>query len=1036
MKICFYKRKKRFLLSLSLLILFVPAFAQQINVQGTVVDSNDGLPLTGVNIVVTGTTKGTITDIEGNFSLSSVPASGSLTFKYLGYEDLKVLVKSQTTIQVKMHPVDNNLDEVVVIGYGVVRKRDLTSSIAKVDDKDIEKTPVTSLDQALQGNAAGVMVITTSAEPGGDMSIRVRGGSSILAGNTPLIVIDGFPTNSNDLSMLNPADILSMEVLKDASATAIYGSRGANGVIMVTTKRGMEGKPRIDFQSKIHYTTVRHTIPMFDGPQYQTYNNIGRQTMGVAVNTLRPDTFDTRNFQDQLIKSKAIVQDYNLSISGGGKQMNYLISANILDQPGLLINSEFQRVALRGKFNVEMKKDMNLQFNVTNSNTRKQKIAGGDSGGMMRTLMLNPTSTAAGIFDNGLFIDEETGEVLSANTEISKSMYTQDINKEWLTDINGAFNWKLIEHLTLRVTGGYRMNQKNSYYYVPSFIYMTQPNIDKNNIGKRGTTTASKWINENTLTYMNSFQKKHNLTAMLGQSWESSVSDGFNGQARGLEDDFQWDNLRAKNYDSMTASYSKYDVLSYFGRVIYNYDERYLTTLTMRADGSSRFGKDSKWGYFPSASFAWVVTNEKFVPKSDAFSMLKLRVSYGMTGNDAIGNYKSWSTLEATPIVIGGKTATGYVANAIGDPRLGWEETAQADAGFDVGFVKNRFFLTVDVYDKTTKSLLYNYRLPNTTGYSQVATNIGEVQNRGIEFEFNSKNINGKLFKWSTTINAGYNMGKIKSLGGDDNLVSYQMTNTVNTPISYLVVGEPLGTFKGHKLDGVYKDWNDVYSPNSVWYEGTLEARTQPGYPKYVDRNGNGVIDEGDKVVLGHAQPDWNLGFTNTFTYKDFDLAIFFTGAFGNSVVNTNKGKLERYRGGSDNQIRYVMNSYRVFDPLTGDPGYYSSNTPRAIYINSSNTAHADYASNLTDLLIEDGSYFRLKTVSLGYTLPKKIVEKVKLRNCKFQVSGVNLLTWTKYTGMDPEASSSLGDSNTRLGIDQSSYPANQSIVFSLSLGI
>ncbi|MCL2649640.1 MAG: TonB-dependent receptor [Candidatus Azobacteroides sp.] len=1030
MRIRFYKSKKQALFFVLLLMLFTPVYAQQINVQGIVVDANDETPLIGVNVVVAGSTKGTVTDLNGNFSLADIPASATLTFKYLGYEDSKVPVSSQTSMNVRLHPAVNNLDEVVVIGYGVVRKRDLTSSIARVDESAIEKTPVTSLDQALQGNAAGVMVITTSAEPGGDMSIRIRGGSSILAGNSPLIVVDGFPSETNDLSMLNPSDILSMEVLKDASATAIYGSRGANGVIMVTTKKGLEGKPKIDFQTKIHNTTVRRTIPMFNGSQYMTYRNLGQQTVGSDMYTLRTDTFPTRDFQQELINPRAIVQDYNLTVSGGGKQMNYLISANVLNQPGLLMNSKFQRVALRGNFNIEMQKDMNLQFMVTNSNTTTQKIAGGDSGGVMRTLMMNPTANLTGAFDGGIIIDEETGEIIYANTEISKSMHTQDINKAWLSDINGAFNWKFVKNLTLRITGGYRVTQRNAFYYVPEGIYLTQANIDKNNIAKRTATTSTKWINENTLTYMNTFEKKHNLTAMIGQSWESAISDGFNGQARGgLDDNFQWNSLRAKVYDSMTAAYSKYNMLSFFGRVIYNYDERYLATLTMRADGSSRFGPDRKFGYFPSASFAWVLTNEKFVPKSDALSMLKLRLSYGMTGNDNIGNYKSWPTLGAAPIVINGVSQIGYIANVTGDPRLGWEETAQANAGLDIGIVKNRFFLTVDVYDKTTKSLLYNYRLPNTTGYSQVATNIGEVQNRGIEFEFNSKNINGKFFKWLTTVNAGYNKGRINNLGGDDNLVAYQMTNTVNTPITYLVVGQPLGTFKGYKLNGVYKDWTDVYSSNSVWYEGALEANMQPGYPKYVDRNGNGVIDEGDKVVLGHAQPDWNLGFTNTFIYRDFDLTVFFNGAFGNSIVNTNKGKLERYSVSGNNQVRYVMNGYRPFDPITGDPGYYNTNIPRAIY-------STDYAMNMTDLLVEDGSYFRLKTISLGYTLPKKVAGKMHLSNCRFQISGVNLLTWTKYTGMDPEASSSLGDSNTMLGIDQSSYPANQAVVFSLSLGI
>lgn len=1036
MKTFDFKKKSFVLLIMFSSFTILVSGQQNINVRGTIVDAEEKQPMIGVSVLVEGTDKGTITDFDGNFSLDLVASNAKLVFSYLGYEKKEVPIGNRTLINVELIPITEELDEVVVIGYGAVRKRDLTSSIAKVDDSAIGKTPIMSLDQALQGNAAGVLVINTSSEPGGDVFMRVRGGSSILANNTPLIVVDGFPTDGNDLSALNPNDILSMEVLKDASATAIYGSRGANGVIMVTTKKGSAGAPKVDFSSKIHYSTVRRMIPVLDGPQYETYNNIGRQTMGTSINTLRPDTMPTRDYQRELILPHAVIQDYNLSISGGGEKYSYLLSANVLDQPGLLVNSSFKRTSLRGKFTFEMMKNMNLQLNVSSNNTEKHEVGKGDSGPALRTIMLKPNSNR-GTFQDGMFIDEDTGEVLSTDTEISKALNTRNINKNWRNEINAEFSWKFLDHFILRVTGGYRNNQKNTYYYVPNYIYIKQNDLDKNNIAKRGTTTSTKWINENTLTYMNSFNK-HNVTAMVGQSWESSVSDGFNGQARGLEDDFEWNNLGgAKIYDSMSSSYSKYNLLSYFGRLIYNYDGRYLTTLTMRADGSSRFGVDSKWGYFPSASFAWVVTEEKFVPKNNTLSTLKMRLSYGLAGNDGIGNYKSWSTLGASGIVVDGNPIKGYTANNIGDPMLSWEETATANVGFDLGLFKNRVFLTVDLYNKRTNNLLYDYRLPNTTGYQKVATNIGEILNQGIEIEFSSENFAKKNFKWNTSLNVGYNKGKITDLGGDNDLIAYQMTSTVNTPITYLIVGEPIGTFKGHQTAGVYKDWNDVYNSASVWYNGTLEARTQPGYPKYVDRHEDGVIDEFDKVILGHAQPDWTLGFTNTFTiYKNWELSVFFNGVFGNSIVNTNKGKLERYRGSSDNQTRYVMDGYRVFDPLTGSPGYYSGERPRAIYVSSSNTAHADYAQNLTDLLVEDGSYLRLKTLSLAYNIPQSVLQKIKLRTFRIQLSGVNLFTWTKYTGMDPEASSSMGDSNTSLGIDQSSYPASRSWVVSLNIGL
>jgi len=1002
--------------------------AQTLNLKGVVIDSETGETLPGVNVVDVNSKKTTVTDAKGAYILNGISGSSMITFSFIGYETQRVSVEGKSLLNVKLNSSEKQLDEVVVVGYGVVKKSDLTSSIAKVSDADIAKTPVNSLEQALQGNAAGVLVINTSAEPGGDITMRIRGGSSILAGNSPLIVVDGFPMDGKDLSMINPSDVVSMEVMKDASSTAIYGSRGANGVIMVTTKSGKIGLPRMDFSTRITISQPRHFIPMLNGPLYQTYNNIGRQTMGESIVTLQPDTFITRDYQSQLFLPVSYTQEYNLSINGGAKQMNYLISSGYLTQQGLLRNSNFDRLSLRGKFDIAMSNNLQMQVNISNTSNNKQSVGGGDSGATMRTLMLNPSSTPTGTFVDGLYIDEATGEILSANSEISNSIYTTNITKNGMTDLNIALNWTILKGLTMRSTGGYRITEVKGQKYVPRAIYLTQNNIDKNNIATLSESSAVKWLNENTLTYMFNFNNKHNFTAMAGQTWERTDGSSFSEAARGFETDaFLWNDMGgAKVFDNMSSSAYEYSLFSFLGRLIYSYDGKYLSTVTWRSDGSSRFGVKSKWGNFPSVSAAWVASKEDFLKKSNIISNLKFRISYGLTGNDRIGNYQSWSTLSSTKLMVGNTNVIGYTTSSIGDPELKWEQTEQLNGGLDIGLFNNRFNLTVDLYNKFTKDLLYNYRLPATSGYTSVTTNIGNILNQGIEFEFTSKNIVGK-FNWISSVNAGFNKGKITDLGGDNNLVAYQMTSTVSSPITYLVIGEPLGTFKGYQTDGVYKDWKDVYSSASVWADGTLERRTQPGYIKYVDQNGDGIIDEQDKVVLGHAQPDWTLGFTNTFSFGGFDLLVFFNGAFGNSIVNVNKAKLQRYRGGSDNQVAYVMDGWRPFDPNTADPGY-SGTLPRALYNN-------DYTTNLTDLFLEDGSYLRLKTISLSYNVPQKLVSKLKMRSCKLQLYGVNLLTWTKYTGMDPEASSSLGDSNTSLGIDQSSYPASKSVVFGLSLG-
>ncbi len=1001
--------------------------AQNISVKGVITDSETGDPLPGVNIFEPESKRGVISDINGNYVLSNVSAKAKLEFTYVGYDKVVRPIDNKTVLNVRMSVMSNELEELVVVGYGLAKKSELTSSIAKVDEEALEKTPVTSLEQALQGNAAGVLVINTSAEPGGEISVRIRGGSSILAGNTPLYVIDGFPMESGDLSMINPSDIVSMEVLKDASATAIYGSQGANGVIMVTTKQGKEGRPKVDFSTRLTVSNPRHMIPILDGPLYMRYNNLGRLTMGESIADLRPDTTHTRDYASEIMRSNAFAQEYNLSINGGTKSMNYLLSAGYMNQPGLLRNSDYERLSLRGKFGVQMSRNLDMQIGFSHSSTKKHQAGGGDSGAMMRTLMLRPLESV-GIFKDGLYIDEETGEILDANSEISNSLYTTDEKKGMMTDFNLALNWTITKGLVFRSTAGYRINQNQNDKYVPREIYLTQTNIDKNNKATRSTSSSKQWTNANTLTYMHTFNDAHNLTAMIAQEWKCTNNDGFSAVARGFEtDDFLWNDLDgAKNYDSMSSSISRYSMLSVFGRVMYGYKGKYLATATVRADGSSRFGVDSKWGTFPSLSAAWVVTKEEFLKNQEVLSNMKLRLSYGLTGNDRIGQYKSWSTLSSTKILVNGSEQVGYRNSNIGDRGLKWEKNETLNLGLDLAFLKNRIVLNMDVYKKISRDMLYNKSIAATNGYTQVTTNIGRVDNAGVEFEFISRNLTGK-FNWTTNVSVGYNKNEIKDLGGDNNLIAYEMTNTVKTPITYLVVGQPIGTFKGYETDGVYKDWNDVYSSASVWADGTNESRTQPGYLKYKDQNGDGVINEDDKVVLGHAQPSWTVGLTNTFSFKGFDLSVFFTGAFGNKIVNTNKGKIERYRGSSDNQTRYVLEGWRPMDPATGDPGY-SGSRPRVVY-------KTDYATNLTDLYLEDGDYFRLKTLSLAYNLPKKALDKINMRNCRLQVSCINLLTFTKYTGMDPEASSSLGDNNMRLGIDQSSYPASKSVVFSLAVG-
>jgi TonB-linked SusC/RagA family outer membrane protein len=1003
------------------------AAQQNKTVIGKVTDTA-GEPIPGATVSVKGTSQGTITDVEGKYSLKNIPGNAVLVFSFVGMGTQELEVADKTILDVVMKEETVGIDEVVAIGYGSVRKSELSSSIATVSNADIAKTPIRSLEQALQGNAAGVLVVNASGEPGGDIAIRIRGGSSLNADNEPLVVIDGYPLDNSALSMISPNDIQSMEILKDASATAIYGSRGANGVIMVTTKNGVAGKTKIDIQGNIQIAQPRRFIPMLDGPQFKKYDEISRYVYGQLPGTFRPDTVQTVDYMKQLFKDHALYKDFSLQVSGGDKKTNYMLSANYLGQEGLIYHSSFDRYSFMGKLNTSISSKINLSVGFNTSYSKKDQIGGGDSGATYRTLTLRPDGGMNGKFENGLFIDEETGEILSSNSEISKSLETLNRSKTFRTQLTGSLDWSLSKNLVLTVRGGFYYDSKPGYLYTPRFIYLTQANVDKNNKATRRYSSSFRWNNENTLTYSKVFSARHNLNLMLGQSWEGRSSEDFSTSVRSFEvDNFSWNNLGAGLIvENPSSSLTESSMISFFGRTLYNYDRRYFLTFTMRADGSSRFGKDSKFGYFPSASFAWRAGNEQFIKKLNIFSDLKFRFSYGLTGNDKIGEYRSLTTLNSESSIIGGNVIGGFVTSTMGNEDLKWEKTEQTNLGLDMGFLEGRITMATDYYYKKTNDLLYSKRLPLTSGYSSVVSNVGTIRNSGIELELTSKNLVGK-FTWTTSLNLGYNKSKVIDLGGDDNFSLYYLGGNVKSDLTFLIIGEPLGTFLGYQLDGVFKDWNDVYSENSTWAETSLP--TQPGMLKYVDQNNDGVINNDDRIVLGHAQPDLIGGFTNTFSYKNFDLTIFINGVYGNSVINTNRTKIEEYRGGSNNQVKLVMDGWRPINPETGDPGYTDASRPVATYSKA-------YVNLVNSDWVEDGSYLRLKTLTLGYNLPNNLLNRIKIRSCRMFLSGINLVTLTKYSGFDPENSSSQGTDNTRMGIDLSSYPASKIYTIGLNIGL
>lgn len=1027
------------LATLAALLLTTSLQAQQrLTVSGVVTDAASGEPIIGASVIVASTYKGTTTGVNGDFMLTNIPAKDSLIFQHLNYTRLVVPVNGRTKIDAKLSVSTVEIEEVVAVGYGYVPRSNLTSSIAVISEKDINKTPVSSIEQALQGNATGVLVITASGEPGSEVAMRIRGGTSISGDTSPLVVIDNIPSDQTALSLLNPNDVAGIEILKDAAATAIYGSRGANGVVMVTTRSGQAGKPTLSVNAEYGLSIPRYRIEMMNSEQYAEYDNFARMMWGVnSFNTLRPDTLTTNDYQKRLLRDIAQRHNYTVALQGGSKDMRYYISGGWLSEEGILRNSSNERLSFSTKFNMNLSPRLHLDIKASLSRQQTEKISSGDSGATLRMLMQKPTSTINGTdLGDGTYIDEETGEIKSINTEAAKALNSNQWNKRTTAELNAVFRWDIDKrkYWTFNSTAGYKYNNSNDYAYVLRSIYSTEAHIDKNNKATRKTSQGITWSNENFINFSRTFSKKHFLMWTLGQSWQRQESEGFDIDVTRFDTDyFMWNNLGAGAYIGVPgSSYKAINHLSFFTRAIYTYDERFTATFSLRADGSSRFGEDSRYGYFPAASVSWKMTKEKWLKNVKWISELKPRFSVGVTGNDRIGEYKSPTMLSSNKVLVNGQSYNGTTISQIGNPNLQWETTHEYNGGLDVGLFKNRIRFSVDAYYKKTYNLLYNYRLPQTTGYSQVSANVGNIDNKGVEFEIHTRNIEHRNFSWNTDFNIGWNKSTITDLGGNDHVVLYHMGNGVNQDITFLEIGQPLGIIKGYETS-IYKNWDEVYADDAVWVEDPLNIQTRPGMIKYIDQNGDGVINDQDKVVLGQALPNVMGGFTNTFNYKNWSLTVFFNYALGGKIINTNVTKLDLYQAGNNNAYADGLGAWRPANPITGDQGWMGGSKPLPSSNSSPSTARL-YTQNVIDRWIEDGSYLRLKTLSLTYTVPEKISRKIGMQRLMLSLKGTNLWTWTKYRGFDPEMSSSVGTSNSTLGIDRSSYPASKSFTFNVNI--
>lgn len=996
---------------------FVFAKAQQpqpiINASliGTVIDATTKEPIEGVTIQLEAVTHSVKTDQKGKFQFvtgQKLPFTLILTF--VGYQKKRIIVNTSPAI-IELIPSSEDLEEVVVVGYGTQKRRDLTGAVASLPE-NLLRQPVSSLDQTLKGGISGVQVTQTSGQPGGGVSIRIRGGASIQGGNEPLYVIDGFPvynqtestgvgsgTPVNPLASINPADIESIEVLKDAAATAIYGSRGANGVILVTTKKGKAGHVQLNYDGSIGVQRVLKNIDVLNAHDFAILRN---EALYDANPSLGPYQYrkqaeidqlgEGTNWQKEAFRTGNI-QNHQLALSGGAEKVQYFLGANYFDQQGVIENTDFKRLGFRSNINANPFDRLQVGANVSINKTNAQ-IA--PTGIVNALLIMPPTAT---IYEpNGAYTLRNPFENIFANPIATLKETTNTSNGLRILGTSFA-QYRILEGLQAKVLFGIDLNSRNDKFYLPSYIYEGSGSKGEASLGNLDGTS---WLNENTLTYTGAIGQ-HNFNALLGFTQQENKNEVFKAGAQNfVTDDLLFNSLQSGSTITRPSSDTYNWVLhSYLARVNYNYANKYYASASIRRDGSSRFGADNKWGNFPSLAFSWRVANEPFFKQAfPGISDFKIRTSFGTTGNQEIGQYQSLSTLYSLNYLFGNNVVTGFASQRIPNKNLGWETTFQYDAGFDLAVLNNRLQFTIDYYYKKTKDLLLNVEIPWTSGYATSLQNFGSVSNKGVEFGLKSKNLQGNL-SWNTDLNVSFNRNKVLTIG--EGATSYISGNYI------IKVGEPLGTFYGTVTDGILQ-LGEESSKGAL----TGNANPKAGDRLYKDINGDGQFTTAnDRTLIGNAQPDFIFGISNTFSYKGFDLSFLIQGTVGNDLLNINRQNLEMFTGQQNASID-ALDRWTATNP--------SKLYPRA---------KLDPAPIFSDQFVESGSFARLKSLQLGYSFPKEWLKNAHITNLNLYLAAQNLLTWTSYKGFDPEVTSG---SNVQIGTDAGIYPAAKSVSLGVSL--
>ena len=999
-----------------------------INITGTVSDEK-GLPLERASVLLKFSKKGTSTDKDGNFSMMIPQEGGIIIVSYVGYESVEVKVTKATKLIIKLKLLEVKTEDVIVIGYGTVKKSDLTGTVSKIKTEGSEERPVSSVEQLIQGRVSGVEIQSANGGPGSGMSFLIRGGNS-TSNNQPLYVIDGYPVDAgsgnlqtggnnqavgtppvNPLASLNPNEIESIEILKDASSTAIYGSRGANGVVLITTKRGKKGRDIVEVNYRTDVSSSMKKLAVLDSKHYLNYvseavsNPYKPVTNPLTAQAIAKDSQVTHSWQDEVFR-QGISKDCQIGLSGADDKTKYSLIGNYTDIEGIIYNSNLKKGGLRLNLDREVSNKLKLSMNVNGSKSTQKGGANGISTGETSASIITSALLAPPFF----IPFDSTGDIIQTGgttNPLTVTYLVQDVysNAVFFSNIRATYKINDYFSVNTNVGGNYTQSTRQTFYPIGTYV-----GTAANGYAYLNQQNRSNYLGEFTLNYNRRFGI-HNINAVAGTTYQQWTSDENATSAQGFPANYNlgFYGFQEGQISTIPITYhSEYALSSFLGRLNYTIKDKYLFTFTGRGDGSSRLAAGHQWAFFPSAAFKWSMNKESFIQKINWISTLNVRGSYGLSGNQTVAIGQTSSGLLTQRTVIGGTIVVGEALNNIANPSLGWENTRQFNFGTEFGVLKDRITLEVNLYKKNTSNLLIQLTIPTSSGFGTLTTNTGEVENNGLEIELNARILQNKL-KWNVSGNISFNRNKMVNMGGlgsngkifGSNYLG--AGNLLGQPIHVTQLGSPIGSFYGYKVKGVYQTAAEVAA-------GPEASTANPGDLKYVDVNGDGKITADDRTIIGNSNPKYIFGINNTFEYKSFRLSISIQGHIGNQKANLNRFRLDAMTVVPSNLTNISQAAYDGRWTGPGTSNYYPSARAYGSYFNA----------RFSDFLIEDGSYIRLKSVVLDYNIPMGHFKMIK--SAKVFISATNLFTITKYTGYDPEVNTNYNNPLTP-GVDNGTYP-------------